>query len=69
MNPGVYGPLDSATNLYTGLPISKQRVSSEQIETMRADDGADGKCTMQNKLGKNVVGRQSFKDKFSTNRF
>ena len=27
MNPGVYGPLDSATNLYTGLPINKQRVS------------------------------------------
>ena len=28
MNPGVYGPLDSATNLYTGLPINKQRVST-----------------------------------------
>ena len=27
MNPGVYGPLDSATNFYTGLPINKQRVS------------------------------------------
>ena len=27
MNPGVYGPLDSAINLYTGLPINKQRVS------------------------------------------
>ena len=29
MNPGVYGPLDSATNLYTGLPINKQMVSRE----------------------------------------
>ena len=28
MNPGVYGPLDSATNLYTGLPINKQMVST-----------------------------------------
>ena len=28
MNPGVYGPLDSATNLYIGLPINKQRVST-----------------------------------------
>ena len=27
MNPGLYGPLDSATNLYTGLPINRQRVS------------------------------------------
>ena len=32
MNPGVYGPLDSATNLYTGLPINKQRVSIRLLD-------------------------------------
>ena len=36
MNPGVYGPLDSATNLYTGLPINKQRVSTDH-GTIRVD--------------------------------
>ena len=35
MNPRVYGPLDSATNLYTGLPIDKQRVSTGTFASVR----------------------------------
>ena len=37
MNPGVYGPLDSATNLYTGLPINRQMVSTSADK--RAHEG------------------------------
>ena len=37
MNPGVYGPLDSATNLYTGLTINKQMVSTSATTTRDAN--------------------------------